>query len=368
MIKSLQRIAIIGTGLIGGSIGLAIRQRMPDLEVVGFDEPQVLDRALQIGALSIPAISVEEAVTDADVIVIAVPLNATPGVLASLGKCALKSDAIVTDVGSVKTPIVDLAARELPDSLAFVGGHPMAGSAQGGINAADPLLFENAIYVLTPANGQRENVDDRLIDLVEAMGARVLILNPEVHDRLAAAVSHLPQLLAVGLVNAAFETGRDDDLVSALAAGGFRDMTRISESPFDIWEGILASNHRRILDALASVAATIQQMRNRLIEEDYESIRDDFERAARRRRTIPKDMRGFISPIHHVMVGLADRPGALHHLTGVLSTAGINIKDLELVKIREGAAGSFRIGFSSSEEAGSAREVLERSGFSVHPG
>lgn len=368
MTGTIDRVAILGTGLIGGSLALAFRTRRPELEVVGFDEPSVLDQALKTGAITIPASSVEDAVAEADVVFIAVPLRATTGVLKTLANLSLKTDAIVTDVGSVKAPVVEIAARTLPAGTTFVGGHPMAGSSRGGFDAADPLLLENAIYVLTPSDGRRESIDPRLIELIEVLGARILILRPEIHDRLAAAVSHLPQLLAVALVNAAFDSGRDDDLVSALAAGGFRDMTRIAESPFDTWAGILAANHRGVLDALAAAAASIQRLRNRLIEEDYESIREEFEKAGVRRQTIPKDMRGFISQMHHLLVGLSDQPGALHELTGVMSAAGINIKDLELVKIREGTAGSFRIGFSSAEEADSARQHLERSGFKVHPG
>jgi prephenate dehydrogenase len=360
----LPRISIIGIGLMGGSLGKALISRLPEAEVVGYDDPQVLKTALDAQAITEPADSLREAVSDADIVVVAVPLRAIPAVMQEVGTF-VKAGALVTDVASVKTPIVELAESALPDNVRFVGGHPMAGSASGGIDAADALLFENVVYVLTPVSGRIPDEAAPLIHLVETIGGRVLVMTPEVHDRVAAAVSHLPQLMSVALVEAAFEFGADRDLVSTLAAGGFRDMTRVAESPFRTWEGILAANHGNVLDALAVSAAVLQRLRNRLIEEDYAGIQQSFERAATNRRSIPTDMRGFISPVHHLSVALEDRPGTLHQLTGVLYDAGINIKDVELVKIREGAAGSFRIGFSSAEDSEAARLCLVDAGFRV---
>jgi prephenate dehydrogenase len=357
-----KRIAIIGTGLIGGSLGRAIKTRLSEVEIVGVDEAEILDEAIRLGAIDVPAANARDAVSAADLVFIATPLSSIPGVLRELAG-SLRAGTVVTDVGSVKSPVVHYAKEVLPKNVHFIGGHPMAGSASGGIEQSDPLLFENAVYVLTSDDETLPQEALSLAELITAIGGRVLVMSAEKHDRVAAAVSHLPQLLAVLLVEAAYDVGGDDALVTTLAAGGFRDMTRIADSPFRTWEGILAANHGNVLDALATFAAGLQKLRNRLIEEDYPEVNHVFDRARTCRSDIPTDMRGFLSPLHRISVGLEDRKGALHEVTGVLAEAGISIKDIELLKIREGASGSFRIGFASAEDAQVAAVTLGKAGF-----
>ncbi|MFW5955695.1 MAG: prephenate dehydrogenase/arogenate dehydrogenase family protein [Rhodothermales bacterium] len=360
----IKRIAVLGTGLIGGSLGMAIKRRSAASRVVGYDEPSVLDEAVERGAIDERAVSPQTAVADVDLVVLALPLPQTLAMLDTIAG-ALKPGTLVTDVGSVKQPIVSHAHRVLPSDVVFVGGHPMAGGATGGIQHADALLFENAVYVLCPREESLPPEFEPASSLLTEIGARLLIVDAAKHDRLAAAVSHLPQLLAVSLVETAFEVGRDASLVQLLAAGGFRDMTRIAESPFAVWKGILAANHANVLDALASLTSSVQRIRNRLIEEDYDAIGDVFETAGQRRREIPRDMRGFLHPLHNIMVHVQDRPGVLADMTRILSDAGINIKDIELLKIREGEGGMFRIGFASAEEVSDAAAALRQYGYST---
>ena len=365
----IQRVAILGVGLIGGSLGLAWKKNRADLTLVGYDEPAVLDAALHRGQIDERASTPAEAVRAADLVVLAVPLAPMLRLLEEIAPL-LRPGTLVTDVGSVKGPIMAQARQVLAETNPFIGGHPMAGSEKGGAANADAFLFENATYVLCPPEGLTtatltQHYAD-FVALVEATGARVLVLEAERHDRIAATVSHLPQLLATMLMNYAAELNADDDAFLRLAAGGFRDMTRIASSPFSMWQHILLANEGPILDALAGFAATLRKTRNRIIEEDLETLGEAFAEARRVRDTIPRDTKGFLHPLADIYVYAEDRPGVLAHITGTLFEAEINIKDIELLKIREGTGGAFRLSFANEALADAAVEVLERAGCRAH--
>ena len=348
---------MIGTGLIGGSIGLAIREAHPSAQIVGFDGPETLDRAVERGAVTEAASEIADAVANADIIFVATPLSSIPFVFEEIGPL-LQEDAIVTDVGSVKTVVCDWAAEILPSRVHFIGGHPMAGSEHRGIEYADKYLLENASYVLCPSDSVPGDRLEDLIELLESIGARILILDSKRHDRIAAAVSHTPQLLAVALANVAATRNRTDEATLRLAAGGFRDMTRIASSPFHIWRDILSGNHDAILDSLAELSSELQRIRNRLIEEDLGDIEDLFDGARTARESIPRNTKGFLRPLSDVYVDAADRPGALLAIVKQLFESGLNIKDIELLKLREGTGGTFRLGFETGIESRQAIEVL----------
>lgn len=357
----IERISILGTGLIGGSLGLTWKERRPDCTIVGNDQPDILDTAEARGAIDEKAADPVTAVEGADLVVLATPLATVLKLLDTIGD-HVDEGTIITDVGSVKQPVLDQAADVLPDGVPFVGGHPMAGAEQAGIDHADSLLFENAVYVLC-ALGDDELPDatDPFVDLVEATGARPLLLNPTRHDRLVAAVSHLPQLLAVALVNTVADTDDPDEaanLALELAGGGFRDMTRIADSPFDMWRDILVGNESAIHDALSDFRRTLRTLRNRLIEDDLDALEAAFTDARTARDEVPGDSKGFLNPLADVYVRAPDEPGIVHELTGHLVDADLNIKDLELQKIREGTGGTFRLAFATANAADAAVDAL----------
>ncbi len=372
------RVAILGVGLIGGSLGMALRSAAGNrsdadstnagstnadkLVVVGLDEPDVLQRAIELGAIDKRAANPKHAVQDADVVFLAAPLSANVRLLSEIAP-HLQPGAVVTDMGSVKTPIKHEAADRLPDSVTFVGGHPMAGSEKSGIGAANAFLFENATYVLCPGGA---DVPTALVRLIQSIGARILVLDADQHDRIAATTSHLPQLLAVALSGYAAHENEADDNVHRLAAGGFRDMTRVADSSFDLWAQILAANHGPVLDALAGFSADLQRLRNRLAAEEYKDVRSRFDNARTFRESVPKSTKGFLRPLADVFVSAADRPGALNSITRVLFENDLNIKDIELLKLREGTGGTFRIGFDSDAEAERAIAVLVSDGHTAH--
>lgn len=362
-ITPVTRIAIIGTGLIGGSIGLALRSVYPDLEIVGFDENESLSLALDRGAVTLGAVSPARAVENCQIVIVATPISSIPGVFNSIAG-SLLTGAVVTDVGSVKAVVEQFAREILPDSVHFVGGHPMAGSEKGGIAHADRYLLENASYVLCPPTGfdGHPMVYGELIRLLEGVGARIILMDADRHDRIATAVSHIPQLMAVALTNLVAGRNASDDTTLKLAAGGFRDMTRIASSPFGLWRDVLQSNHASILDGLADLVSEIQKLRHRLIEEDLDAIEKSFESARDTRESIPRNTKGFLRPLSDVYVNASDRPGALLAIVQHLYDAGLSIKDIELLKLREGTGGTFRLGFETRRESAKAIDVLTADG------
>jgi len=364
-----QRIAILGTGLIGGSLGLAWRQRYDDCFVVGHDRPDVLDEAEARGAIDAKAADPATAVAEADLVVLATPLATALRLMEHIAP-HLSAGTLVTDVASVKAPIVEQARDVLGPETPFIGGHPMAGSEEQGIGHATPILFENAAYVLCPLHasnpGDLAQTHPTFLDLITATGARPLLLDAQAHDQIAAAVSHLPQLLAVTLVNTVAEAQEDDAQTLQLAAGGFRDMTRIASSPFSMWRDVLIGNQGPILDLLSHFARRLQSIRNRLIEEDLDALDTAFRSAQATRQDIPKDSKGFLQPLADVYVEANDQPGVLAKMTTALTDAGLNIKDIELLKFREGTGGTFRLGFPNEADADAAVEVLDAIDFRAH--
>lgn len=365
----MSKIAIVGVGLIGGSLGLVWRKRLDGVEVVGFDDSRILDRAVERGAIDRGAATLELALSDADVVVLATPIRTILGLLGEIAPF-LKRGALVTDVGSVKQPVTEQARTSLPEHVTFIAGHPMAGSERRGIDHADTLLFENATYVLCPPEGMSaehfELEHDSFIRLVRATGAHLILLHPTRHDQIAAVVSHLPQLLAVTLMNHARDENEQDDTCLKLAAGGFRDMTRIASSPFDVWRDILVANNGPILDVLASFASRLQSIRHRVAAESLEDVKGMFESARAARESIPRDTKGFLRPLADVYVYAEDRPGELLAITQTLHEASLNIKDIELLKIREGTGGAFRIGFSDEATADCAAEALAAKNYTAY--
>ncbi|WP_103021249.1 prephenate dehydrogenase [Salinibacter altiplanensis] len=361
----IKRLTIIGTGLIGGSLGLAWAQRRPELTIVGHDRPEVLEQAEERGAIDKKAADPVSAVQDTDLVVLATPLATTVRLLETIAD-ALPDGCVVTDVASVKEPVLEQAADVLPDHSTFLGGHPMAGAEHSGIEHADPLLFENAVYSLClPEETDEDALEGPLapvVELVEATGSRPLVLNASRHDRLVAATSHVPQLLSVALVNLVATT-EEQDLALQLAGGGFRDMTRIASSPFGMWRDVLVGNEREIHDALSRLRRGLRTLRNRLIEEDLEALEDTFAEARTARDAMPGEGKGFLHPLSDVYVQAPDEAGVLHELSGHLLDADLNIKDIELQTIREGTGGTFRLAFEEADDADKAVAVLSEAGY-----
>ena len=353
--------AILGVGLIGGSLALAFKRAHAVSRVLGVSRPSTIGRALELGVIDegFPREKASEALARADLVVLGAPVSIIVEQLGQLGPL-FSSGATVTDVGSTKRAIVEAARRSLPENIHFVGGHPMAGSENTGVEEADPFLFQNAVYVLTPARDSDSDAAARYCELVQRIGARVVVMTPERHDRIAATISHLPQMLAVSLMDLAAELNARDSATLQLAAGGFRDLTRIASSPFDIWRDICATNADQITDLIDLFIQRLGLLRDKV---GREALAADFEQAGRSRALIHRDAKGFISRLWQVVVTAPDEVGVILKIAGGLASHKINIKDIEVLKVREGEGSTIMLGFASQSERHEAMAVLHGLGF-----
>ncbi len=360
--QQVKSVTVIGLGLIGGSLCRAIRRVHPQIRLTGVDFPEICAQARELDFVdaAFEPRELARACETADLIFIATPITAAKQILRRLPEVAARQ-VLVTDVCSVKGEILSLAQEAFRRSeILFIGGHPMAGAEKPGLEHADPFLFENALYILTPPPGTPDWALHLLAGLISDLGARVVVEEATVHDRIAAAVSHLPQMLAVALMNFVAEKNAQNPLYLNMAAGGFRDMTRIASSPFHIWEDILRDNRGNILREMQGFIEYLQAHMARFEPED---LRRSFEAAARNRLSIPTDMRGFLRPHYDISVEVEDRPGIIAALSGALAEAGINIKDIEVLKVRENEGGTLRLAFESREARARALEILSAKGF-----
>jgi len=355
-----SRAAVIGVGLIGGSLGLAIRARRLAGEVVGIDESgDRLKQALRLGAVDVAA-GLAEGVRSADLVVLAVPAGRVVEVLRAAAP-HLKPGAIVTDVASVKEEIVRRAEEILPDSVPFVGGHPMTGSEKKGVENADPYLFENACYVLTATPRTDRRALSALEKMVEALGARCLILSPGEHDLAVAGVSHLPHLAAAALVNAV-AGAVEGRLAAALAGGGFRDSTRIAAGDPTLWCDILLANREKVAEFVRALRNELLAAEAAVAAGDRNSLEGWLERAAGFRRGLPGKVKGHRSRLYYLVLDIPDRPGSIARVAALLAEAGINIADIEILRVREGEGGTVNVGFASQDSCRAALEALRAGG------
>ena len=323
-----RRALLIGTGLIGGSLGMALRGA--GWHVSGRDlDPGRAARAVELGA-------VDRAGDDpaAEIAFVAIPAAAVPGVARELlADGGRRGDLVVSDVSGVKGPIV--AAVDHPR---FVGGHPMAGSEQLGLDGADGDLFSGATWVLTPTAATDPAAYARVQATVVSLGAEVLALSPADHDRLVAVVSHVPHLVAATLMDAAAEGAKADGALLRLAAGGFRDMTRVAAGHPGIWPDICAENAEAIVSALDRVIAELGSIRRRVLDEDRAGLLELLTRASAARRNLPTTATR-PDRLSEVRVPVPDREGVLAELTTLASDLGVNIFDIEIAHSAEGPRG-----------------------------
>ncbi|HUV04916.1 MAG TPA: prephenate dehydrogenase [Armatimonadota bacterium] len=247
--RQVDCIAIIGVGLIGGSFGMALKKRNLAGRVIGIGRnPQRLRRAVELQAIDSWSTELESGVRDADLVYVSTPVGLELDFIRRIAPAA-KQGCIITDAGSTKAEICLGADELVRDRIHFVGAHPMAGSEAAGVEAAGPDLFVNAAYVLTPTERTNPEALAAVRGLVEAIGSRVVVMDPEVHDRCVAVISHLPHLIAAALVSLAREHSLRDPQVLDLIAGGFRDLTRVASSSPALWRDICLANAGEITEA-----------------------------------------------------------------------------------------------------------------------
>jgi prephenate dehydrogenase len=340
-----RRAAVVGTGLIGGSIGMALRQR--GWYVTGTDRDGArAERAVDLGALD--AIGADP---DAEITFVATPVR---GVAGAVREVLDTSRGVVTDVGSVKTSIVDAVADPR-----FLGGHPMAGSEQDGVEGADPDLFEGAVWVLTPTAATDDGTYALVRSAVSSLGADVVSLSPSHHDALVAVVSHVPHLTAAALMRLADERSTEHRALLRLAAGGFRDMTRVAAGHPGIWPDICAENRGAIVDVLDGLVGALGEFRDLVAGDDRPHLLAALEQARSARVNLPVRA-ARPDQLHEVRVPVPDRPGVLADVTTLAGELDVNITDLEIAHSSEGDRGVLILLVESAEAPRMRQGLLER--------
>jgi prephenate dehydrogenase len=355
------KIAILGLGLMGGSLGLSLTRS--GFAVTGWDDnPSVVTEAYRIGAINRHPVSLQDAVTGVKLVFVATPV----AMIAEIIKTALpltSPGTIFSDLGSIKESIIHEVFSFLPPSHFFVAGHPMTGSEQQGIMAADPFIFQNAAYILIEHPQTPSTILQQVLDVVQTTGAYMLTLTATEHDRIVAMVSHLPHLLAATLAKTA---GMDEEVHPGtlnLAAGGFRDTTRIAMGSPGVWEGIILGNRQRILQVIEDFQTELDELKDILNTADRQDLRRFLEKACEVRMQIPAKNKGFLTLLYEMVVTIEDRPGTIDDVLHHLAKAGLNIKDIEILRVREGEGGTLRLALENSIDVDKAVSVLEAQGF-----
>jgi prephenate dehydrogenase len=349
------RITVLGVGLIGGSIGLAARERA-GAEVIGWGpRPATLEKALGIGAINEIAGSIEEAVAGADVVFACAPVE----LLAYLVNQALAEagpETVVTDAGSTKRPLVDAITDER-----FVGGHPIAGAETAGVENARADLFDGAAWYLTPRPDTSGLHFERLHRLIVTFGARPTAIDAATHDRMLAVVSHLPHVLANVLVNQAATEVSEGEAVPRTGPS-FRDMTRVAGANSDIWTGIYLTNRDAIADEIDGVVDRLQQVSQSLRAADADEIRTWNDTAREdRRRLLEAGLQG--DKVTELRLSVPNRPGIVAQVALALGRAGVNIADMALAPAADMRSGSMTLWVAGEDDAIRAKHLIEDLGF-----
>jgi prephenate dehydrogenase len=358
----MNRIAVLGVGLIGGSIGLAARQAA-DATVAGWDpDGDALVRALERGAIDERAASIAAAVDGAEVCFVCAPV----GLVAQTARAALDcgGDCVVSDVGSVKAAVLEeLAGADLER---FVGGHPLAGAEASGVEHARPELFEGATWYLTPTESTGGLLYERLYRTVTALGARPVAIGAEAHDRLMATVSHLPHVLANVLVGQAARELVEEAQGLPATGPSFRDATRVAGANPALWRDIFVSNREAIVHELDAYAAALDSVRAQLRAGDAAALERWIEAArADRRRLLESQLAG--GPVTELRVPVPNRPGIVAQIALALSEAGINIVDMALYPAPDMRSGAIALWVAGEGSAERARELVAGLGYAAAP-
>jgi prephenate dehydrogenase len=352
------RIAIVGVGLIGGSIGLAARERL-GAEVVGWSRSaETLERAVALGALDRAAGSLAEAVVGAEAVFVCAPVGVLPEVIGA-ALAAAPEDCVVTDVGSTKGGVVEAVADPR-----FIGGHPLAGAETAGVEHARADLFQDATWYLTPTRGATGTLFERLHRLIRGLGARPTTIDAATHDMLLAAVSHLPHVFANVLVAQAAGTLPEDSEQLPATGPSFRDATRVAGANSAIWTDIYLSNRDALVAQLDDALVRLGAVRTALAGGDADAVTawNDGARGDRRRLLEAQLAAG---PLHELRVSVPNEPGVVATLALELGKAGVNITDMALYPAPDHTEGVVALWIAGEEPAARAEQLVAEQGFPV---
>lgn len=360
-----KSISVIGLGLIGGSIAKALRKKLGIKDITAVDcDTASLNQAVREGVVTRGFTELNAFVFNSDIIFLCTPVRHSIGYLKIISENA-RRDCIVTDVGSTKGQIIRYV-DSMPDHPCFIGGHPMTGGEKMGYSASFAHIFENAYYILTPGKGADSKAMECMAQLVQGIGAIPIPLDADEHDRITGGISHLPHIIAYTLVNLIKEMDSHDGKMQMLAAGGFKDITRIASSSPEMWENIVLSNKDKVLEILREYLELLGRVRNYIESDDSINIYNFFQSSKNYRDSFSSTKKGLIDPVYNIIVDVEDKPGIIGEIATILGSNGINIKNINVSNSREYEQGCLTITLTDLQSVNSAFDLLVSRGYKVY--
>lgn len=362
----IQNVGIIGLGLIGGSLAKALKRSDPKLYITALDmDKNSLSEALNEGVIDRACSTIEGVVDGVQLLFLCTPVASVADLFMDI-RDFLPPKTIVTDVGSIKGAVMDSAKGLLPKDVYFIGGHPMAGTENSGYGYSTAHLFENAFYVLTPTDDIPVGPVQSMVEVISSIGAFPLIMDANTHDKIVGAVSHLPHVVAAALVNAVANVDDPSRFKEKLAAGGFRDITRIASSNPDMWTNISLLNRKELLGLTLSMIEELQRFYELLEEEEEREINTFYKKAKKYRDELPVLQSTGLLPSYDIYVDIEDRPGIIGRVTSLLGDHDINIRNTSIIHSRENEPGCLVISLTSNADVDRALWVLVRKGYRAY--
>lgn len=355
----------IGLGLIGGSIAKALKAADASIKIIAYDTNEAsLALAKKENIADMTLSSINASFSSCDYLFLCAPVSHNDKNL-SLLKDILSPDCILTDVGSVKTTTHSHVIEMGFDSQ-FIGGHPMAGSERTGYQNSSASLLTNAYYILTPSEKVPVEKLAAYRTLVEKTGAIPLVLTPAEHDFVTAGISHLPHVIASALVNLVKDTDSEDGIMKMIAAGGFKDITRIASSSPVMWQQICLTNHENISKLLQAYITSLTTIKDALDKQDTDALYTLFDSARSYRESFINISSGPIKKAFDMTIDIADKPGSLANVVNLLAQKELSIKNIGITHNREFAEGAMHIEFYDDISLHVAKELLSTEGYYCH--
>lgn len=360
-----MKIGFIGLGLIGGSIAKAIRQYFPESEIVAFDKNrETLALATAESVINTAVTVIDENFRGCDYLFLCAPVIYNSAYLSQV-KPFLSEKTILTDVGSVKTPIHQ-EVEKLGLSDSFIGGHPMAGSEKSGYANSKAVLIENAYYILSPSKPEQKEKVQAFTEFIQAIRAIPVTLDCKTHDYITGTISHLPHVIASGLVNFVRDHDTKDELMKLLAAGGFKDITRIASSSPTMWEHVLMTNRENVSEILGNYIQTLEDAKKLIDSGDAQGIYNFFDTSRNYRNSVPDISAGPIKKLFAIYCDIIDEAGGIATIATILASNNISIKNIGIIHNREFEEGVLRIEFYEGAAQEKAAQVLRRHRYTVY--
>ncbi len=356
---------VIGLGMIGGSLAKALRRTSCIKAVIGIDTcRETLDTALFEGVLDRAYTDIDVHITDSDIVFVCTPIDRIPELVEKVSK-KVKQNCVITDTGSIKGSLIS-RVENIPGDFTFIGGHPMCGSEKSGYEASKGHLFENAYYILTPCAKTVKPALDLMEKIIIEIGGIPVIIEDEEHDIITGAISHVPHVISAALVNLVSQLDCSKGYMKKLAAGGFKDITRISSSSPDMWQNIVLNNKYHVKNILNKFVGQVEQLLGWLDGGKQEEILDFFKSAKEYRDRFTTKNVGLITPFYDISVDIEDKPGEIGKLATLLGGNHINIKNINVANSREYGQGCLIVTFSDSKSVDEACDVLNQNGYTVY--